>query len=326
MKAKTSVILRISVSAALVSFLIWSMRGHLPRILGTLADTNTILFFLAVFIFIANITVLSVRLKLLFKGEGLKIPYRRVLQLSYIGYFFNNFMPTAVGGDIVKVYYARKETGQTAKSAISVFMDRFVGLFTFVLIATGALFISWETVPDKIKQVVLGFAIVCLTGIAIMANGAIAEFVLKIFSRLKLWNVGELLSKVYRAIREYRNRKWLILTVIGVSLCSQTIYFIIVFLLAKAVGSDIPLKSVFLIMPIVSVISMLPSLGGLGLREGAIVALFGPFMGKDTAFSMSILLLATLLIASLLGSIVYMLAPQFRISGKALSSMESGEG
>ncbi|MEE9499878.1 MAG: lysylphosphatidylglycerol synthase transmembrane domain-containing protein, partial [Candidatus Omnitrophota bacterium] len=226
MKAKISLILRIFISVGLVIFLLWSMRPRFAHIAGTLAKTDSLLFSSAVLSFIITVgLLLSLRLKLLFSGEGLDIPFGRVIQLSYIGYFFNNFMPTAVGGDIVKAYYVYKQTNQKAKSFISVFMDRFVGLFSFVGIAIIALFFSRENIDPVLKKIVLAFALFFIIAFLVVLNSAIAKVILKVLSRLKLWNIGEKLSKVYMAVHEYRNKKSIIRMVIGISAVAQCIYF-----------------------------------------------------------------------------------------------------
>lgn len=323
MKAKFSVILRVVVSAGLIAFLLWSMREHFPRIAGTLARTNLFLFASAVLLFMANVIILSLRLKILLAGEDLPIAFGRVIQLSYIGYFFNNFMPTAVGGDIVKAYYAHKQTKKTAKSFIAVFMDRFIGLFSFVCIAAFALFLSWDKGGLVLKKIVFAFTAAGAAGFVIVLNSAVAKVILKALSKLKFRNLGSRLSKVYTAVHDYRNKKGLILSVIGISIVTQSIYFSVVYLLARSVGADILPTTVFLVMPIVSVVSMLPSLGGLGLREGAIVALFGPMIGAESAFSISILLLATLLAVSLAGAAIYLFAAQFKIKPGELSKLDS---
>jgi uncharacterized membrane protein YbhN (UPF0104 family) len=58
-------------------------------------------------------------------------------------------------------------------------------------------------------------------------------------------------------------------------------------------------------MPIVVFISMVPSIGGLGIREGAIVAFFTPFVGRENAFAVSLLMLASLFFLSVIGGVVY---------------------
>lgn len=323
MKPKFSIVLRVAVSVGLVGFLLWSMRNNFPRIAGTLAHANLLLFSSAVLLFVFNVMILSVRLKLLFTGEGLPIPFGKVIQLSFIGYFFNNFMPTAVGGDIVKAYYAHRQTGQTAKSFISVFMDRFIGLFTFICLATLALILSWKNIDIGLKKIVLIFAFAGTAIFFIILNGSVAKVVLSMLSKFKLWNIGERISRVYRAAHEYKNKKGIIFAAIGVSLAAQSTYFLVVYLFSKSVGSGLHLGTIFLIMPIVCVITMLPSLGGLGLREGAIVAFFGPLMGTDKAFSMSILLLAMLLVLSLIGGLIYAFASQFKIKKAEIEKLET---
>ncbi|MGB2705582.1 MAG: lysylphosphatidylglycerol synthase transmembrane domain-containing protein, partial [Candidatus Omnitrophota bacterium] len=251
-----------------------------------------------------------------------RIPFGRVIQLSFIGFFFNNFMPTAVGGDIVKAYYANKQTKETAKSFISVFMDRFIGVISFVLLAVFALFLSWANINEMLKKTVLIFALAGTAGLFVILNPAPAKVIFNVLSRLKLWNIGGRLTRAYMAVHEYRKKKALIFAVIGVSLISQSIYFTVVYLLAKSLGANLLLVTVFLVMPIVSLVSMLPSLGGLGLRESALLVLLGPVIGSDNAFSVSILLLATLLILSLIGAAIYVSAAQFRIGRADIAKLE----
>ncbi|MBN1353924.1 MAG: flippase-like domain-containing protein [Candidatus Omnitrophica bacterium] len=324
MKSRFSIFLRIAVSIGLVALLIWGMRDKFPNVIATLTKTNLFMFLLAILLFAFNIAVLlSLRLKLLFDGEMLQIPFGKVSQLSFIGYFFNNFMPTAVGGDIVKAYYVNKHTGQTAKSFISVFMDRFIGLFTFMCIAALAIAVSWSNIDFVLRKFILIF-VVCGIGLFIVIlNDFIAKIILNFLSKFKLWNIGDRLSKIYRAVHEYKNKKGLIISAMIISTLAQSLYFLTVYILARALNVNILMKTVFLLMPIVSVISMLPSIGGLGLREGAIVAFFGPVIGSGDSLSVSILLLAMLLVISILGAVIYVSASQFRIKRTEISKIEA---
>ncbi|MFH1381064.1 MAG: lysylphosphatidylglycerol synthase transmembrane domain-containing protein [Candidatus Omnitrophota bacterium] len=322
MKLKFSTFLRLVVSIGLIVFLVWSMRGNLPHVLKALASMNYVFFAFAIVLFMVNVVLLSLRLNLLFGAEGLKISFGRVVQLTYVGYFFNNVMPSAVGGDIVKAYYANKSTNQTAKSFIAVFMDRFIGFFSFILIALFALLWSWGNIDITIKKIVFTFAFFGFIIFLAALNASVAKPILKLLSRLHLWKIGEKLSKVYKAVHEYRNKKGVMLGVVLISLICQVIYFLIVYILSKSLNINLALKMIFLFMPIVSIVSLLPSLGGLGLREGAIVALFGSIIGNDNAFSISILLLMTLFAISIIGAFIYLFASQFRIKSQEISAIE----
>ena len=323
MKKSLSTALRVLISVGMVAFLVWSMRGSYHQIAGTLAKTSPIIFACAAFLFILNVSLFSMRLKLLLLGEGLRVAYGRVVQLSFIGFFFNNFMPTAVGGDIVKAYYVSRLTKEAAKSFISVFMDRFIGLFSFICIALLALPLAWKSIDGSLRKVVIVFAACGIGAFLVILNDAVAGVILKLLSKFKLMNIGERISKIYRAVHEYKNKKKIILSTIGVSAVSQCIYFTTVYLLIRSLGINLPIGTVFIVMPIVSATSMLPSLGGLGLREGAIVVLLGPIIGTDNAFSVSILLLATLLSISFIGAIIYASASQFRMKPADVSTLKT---
>jgi len=324
MKAKLSVVLRIVISLGMVGFLLWSMRGNFPHIKRTLSQANPVIFLTAILTFMSiSTTLMAARLRMLLKGENLNISFGKVLQLTYVGFFFNNFMPTAVGGDIVKAYYIHKHTHKTKSAFMAVFMDRFIGLFSFVLIALLALLISWNTIIPSLRKIIILMGLAAGCGLIVVVNTSVANFILKALSRFKFLNLGKRISKVYMAVHEYHNKKRVILGVILISILAQCLYFIIVYLLAMSLSANITLLSVFLIMPVVSLVSMLPSLGGLGLREGAILVLFGPLTGNDTAFSISILLLALLLSVSVVGAVIYIFASQFKIKRKDVAELKA---
>jgi uncharacterized protein (TIRG00374 family) len=293
--------------------LLWGMRDHFTGIGATLGKTNRALFFAAILLFVCNVGFLALRLHLLFTGEGLRFSFGKIVQLSFVSYFFNNFMPTAVGGDVVKVYYAARETREGAKSFVSVFMDRFIGLSTYVFIATVMLFILWNDIDIAIKRIVLMCALFGIIAYIVILNARVARFVLAVLSRFKLWNVGQRLSKIYRTVHGYRSKKRIIAAAVAVSLVIQFCYFCVIYLLGTSLDAGLFFGSVCLLMPIVTIASMVPSLGGLGAREGAIVALFGTVIGNDNAFAISLLLLTNLLTVGLIGAGIYACASQFKI-------------
>ena len=83
-----------------------------------------------------------------------------------------------------------------------------------------------------------------------------------------------------------------------------SIYFFVLFL-----GGNVHLIKLFLIVPLVWAISMLPSLNGLGVREGAFVYFLKGDIGADAAFAVSILWLGVIIIYSIIGGILNLLCP-----------------
>ena len=66
-------------------------------------------------------------------GMGLDVPFVEVLRQYFIGIFFSNLMPTAVGGDASKVYYLGQRSGFVQVTA-SVLLDRLLGFAWLALI------------------------------------------------------------------------------------------------------------------------------------------------------------------------------------------------
>ncbi len=305
--------IRFFISISLLGLLLWFMRGKYSEITAQLKQTNLMLFFSASLLFCANIAFITLRLEAILIGENIRMPFVRLMELNYIGYFFNNFMPSAVGGDIVKAYYTGAHTRERAKSYVSVFMDRFIGLFSFAFIAFITVLLSWKTIVNPaIKKAVLIFVALCVFAAIISLNVKIAKVISKILSKIRFMDIGDKLTKIYNILHNYRNKKAVLFKTFIISLIAQILYFTVVYILFKSVNLEISFKNILLVMPIVSVISMLPSIGGLGLREGAIVALFGSMVGSEKAFGISILLLATLFLTSVIGGIIYLSGPQFR--------------
>jgi len=315
MNTKKSMYMRVAISAGLLGLLFWIVRGQYGSIFVEIKKTNLALFALALSIYSINVIFCTLRFKTILKGEKIKVPFIRLVELTYIGFFFNNFMPSAIGGDIVKAYYTGKVTRDRAKAYLSVFMDRVSGLFSFAGIGCVALAIGWKTIASPaVKRSVIVFVFMCFLAGLVVLNPAVAGFISRILSKIHFKNIGHKLNKIYKMLHDYRNRKMILARTFAISLFSQVSYFTVVYILFRAVNLEIDYAVVFLIMPLVSVVSLLPSLGGLGLREGAMVALFGPIVGTDMAFGVSVLLFAVLFFISMIGGIIYLVSPQFRMS------------
>jgi len=313
MTQKIGIVVKFVISISLISLLLWLMRGKYSIIINELKNTNLILFFSAFLLFCVNIVFITLRFDALLLGENIRMPFIKLIELNFIGYFFNNFMPSAVGGDIIKAYYTGQSTGKKAKSYVSVFMDRFTGLLSFALIALVATFLSWQTIADNtIKISVLTFAGIVLLLVVVSLNVKIANFLTGFLKKVKVMNLGKKLAELYSIMHNYRNKKALLIKAMIISIIGQIFYFTVVYLLFRSVGLTVPFSLIFLVMPIVSVVSMLPSVGGLGIREGAIVCFFAPMVGTERAFGVSILLLVNLFLISIIGGIIYLSSRQFR--------------
>ncbi len=314
---KILALFRIFISAGLLFMLFWIMRKDVSHIWISLSESNVHLLWIALVLIVFNIVVLAYRMKVIFLGEDLKITLREAVELTLIGCFFNNFMPTAVGGDIIKAHYAANANKERLRSYASVLMDRFIGLYTFLVVAAVALVIDKGrlNVPS-IRTLVFILLFLGVMGVVIVTNGRVARRIGKVLLKIKMLKLGEKLGTLYGIVHDYRNRGKVVVSAFLVSILAQIFYFMMVYVFFAALGKEAGINNIFLIMPVVVFISMLPSVGGIGVREGAMVAFFTPITGRETAFAVSLLGLFSLLLVSFAGGIIYLVWSISGIKGK----------
>jgi hypothetical protein len=234
--------------------------------------------------------------------------------------YFNFFLPSAIGGDVVKVYYLNKETKQLSASASSVFFDRDIGMGGLVLIA---LVTALLAAPGRMKingvPLVPIFALIAVGFLA--ANLAIFyrptyNLLHRLLSLFKMKRVDDRVERLFNSVNVYRNRWGMIAATMVMSLGVQVGCAIVNLLAARAIGiTEAGLADYLVFIPAIGLISMIPiSVGGTGLREASYILMFSSVgVGRPQALALSILWLGVIAITSLPGGIVYIA----RGSGKA---------
>ena len=318
MKKIFSSVLRTSISLALIVILLYIMRDRYGEIISTLKGANISMLMFALSVFFLALCVASFRFELIVKAqENISITFFEAVSLTFIGYFFNNFLPTSIGGDVVKAYHLSKKAKEKTGSFTAVFVDRAIGLLTMIFMAFIALFfVETKSIDTRVKYMIYSITAASFLFMLFMMNRAIARR-FSIFL-LFLRPIEEKLRKLYTAINRYRHHKILMFHSLLISVASQLLFFLSIGIIASSIGSHISVMQILLRMPIISVMSLLPSINGLGLREGSTVLLFGPLIGKENAFAISILWFLVLFVISLLGGLVYALSPQFKVKLKEI--------
>jgi len=222
--------------------------------------------------------------------QKIKLSFLRLYYLWSISLFFNLFLPSAVGGDIAKAYYIAKDSGQKFASVSSVLIDRLFGLLATVSIGFLAYLLARDHIEDpKIGQMIFWAAGIVVTGLMFLLSRRFSKpakaFLLK-FSPVKM---KDIVHRIFSAIDLYRNRRTQFLLLYLYSLIAQVFFVFLVFTLAKSIHIDLPIAIFFLFMPLIALISMIPSIGGLGVREAATVYLFKEYVTLDQAVALSLI-------------------------------------
>ena len=311
------ILLRTLISAAFLGLLFWLIRGDIPQIVQTLKGIHRGLLALSVAISLFSILILARRLQLIFGAEGIPITLAETSNLTYVGYFFNNFLPTSVGGDIVKVMCASRITRHPVKSVTTILMDRIFGMFTFIMIPSASLLFFLKEIKNPLVPTItyslLAVSIFCF--VLLFNRKAARKF--KFIEHFLNWlHIGEKVRKIYDGLHNFKNHKGVVVQAMALSLTGQSINIFVLYVMARALGVHVSVMYFYLLVPVVQLISMLPSLNGLGIREGAYVYFLTPVVGREIATALGILWLGMLFLYSLIGGIIYLVRHDYHVEFK----------
>lgn len=302
--------LRFLCSAAALGLVVAWLRHDLDTAWHLIRHASWWLVAAAVGLYLGAILLISERFRHVLAAYGVRISLALAARLSMIGLFFNNFLPTGIGGDLMKAHCAGSVSRRRTEAYLAVLADRLIGLMTMA--GLGALTILAYRGLDLDRRLLL-------LGVVGISGGAWALWhtprLLAAVSRRWAW-LSRLpaLQRLPELARSSSFTRGRIAIVLLLSLAVQVLSILAVFVLAKGLALPIPLGLLLLVMPIIWLVSLLPSLNGLGIREGAFVYFLGRLAGRDGAFALSMLWLAVITAVSLLGALAYCSSPHHQRS------------
>jgi uncharacterized protein (TIRG00374 family) len=314
---KSLIVLRLTISLGLIVVLFFIVSDRFTDILYRLSNIQYFIFVLSLLCFLLAQVLLAFRFKELLKATGVTFTLAECIRLHLVGIFFNNFLPTSVGGDVVKAYYTGRHSGKKIQSYTIVFIDRVTGLISMIFIGLFVVIFFGRFIEDK--RLISGLLVI--SGIGLFASIFLFS---KRFARsfkflvpvLRYFKIEEKIRSVFEILSGVKGNYKVILLTFFFSIISQIFSNIALWLVAYSIFLDIGILNVFVLFPIIGIVSMLPSLNGLGIREGAIVYFLSPVVGKDGSFSVSIVWFFMLVLTSIIGGIIYATAPEFKVLKK----------
>jgi glycosyltransferase 2 family protein len=318
-KGHVSLVARIAVATAA---LVWVLRGLDWQ---TLKQLSPWYFGLSVLTYAAGQAVNAVRWWLLLRAQRIRIEVWTAVRLFFLGLFYNNVMPGSVGGDLLKAWYVTKHTHRRLEGALSVFVDRAIGLAGMAVMAVFTyLVFVWGRMPvaegaeqaeapgwfSQHRSVVLWVAVALAAGFAaILAHPAGRTRLAHAAARLRAKGVA-VLARVKDAIVLYCSRPGTLLAALGLTFLSQSTVIVAFWLLGRNLGIEARLRYYFVIFPIAWVVGAVPiSVAGLGIVEAGTVGLFTRLTGTPRALATVLALCQRFVwvLASLPGGLVHAL-------------------
>ena len=304
-------LIKIAISVVLIAIVLhaFDVRGvvaHFAKV-----DPATLL--LAVLIALSIALLHTARWVAVLKANRTSLGFKTALQLVLIGHFFNQALPSSVGGDAVRVWCAYRAGLSFGAAANTVIIDRAITLFSLLLLSAAGLPWLFDIVIDPVARWALS-TVIC-AGIA----GFSAFLAMRrLPAAATRWRAVRALLALAALARKVVFSARYALPAILLSIVSFVGFALIVFVLARAMRLDVTLLDCVLLVPPVILITVVPiSIAGWGVREGAMVVAFG-FLSvpASASFAVSVLFGLTLAAASLPGSILWWL------SGYSMKSVE----
>lgn len=286
-------ILKLSISAGLI---FWLCSGFAWQdLLQLISRMDPLWLWAALFWIVASVGISAYKWALIFQAMTIRIPLPFLWRSYWAGLFCNNFLPSSIGGDGLRIYLSGIYAGDLPAGTASVVMERLLATLGLSLAAL----LCYAGFPGRIPYLGLFFG-----GIALLSSGLIflifSPGLLSFLSRR--FHRAARFCSFLQAFREHGERlaknKIVLLQALGWSVVFQFCVVMVNYCIFQALHLEqISFGQVAVLIPATSVAAMLPiGVNGYGTREGAYVALFA-YLGvsgpEAMAASISFALLVT---------------------------------
>ncbi len=247
------------------------------------------------------------RWRIIIAQFGETLPVRPAMRYFFEGQFFNQALPSTVGGDGVRMFRAFRGGLRLETAVNGVILDRVVGLASLILLVALAQPLFYDRIEDQAARG-------AFTGIFAAAAAAVIAllFMSRLPERWHRWAIIRGVVALSRAARQAFLRPAVLAPVVAVSLIGHTLVIGVFYFLAMGLGLAVTFLDCFTLVPAVLLLATIPiSIAGGGLREGAMVAGFALIgVPAGGAAALSILFGLALVLASLPGGVLWLMSAE----------------
>ncbi len=297
-------LLKIVVSVALI---FWIVRGiDLPALAKVLRGAKLGWWAVALVFALAGVLARVARWRTLLNALDVRVPFWELAQIYFIGFLFNNLLPSGLGGDAVRMMELKRHSPRAGDAVTSVLVDRMVGLFGSLSLALVALAFRWNAVPRQLAWVALAAA-VGLAGVLFLLIDTSAYNTLQKIGFVRTLTDLKFARGLFASFQDYSLPT--LARAYGFSLLLSAALIAMNASIGTALGVEIAPVHYLVFVPLASMVLVLPiSFAGLGVRESAYVFLFGQVgVPQEIAFSISLMVYFTgNAIPGLMGGVIYL--------------------
>jgi len=303
-------IIKILVSFFLFGLIIFYV--DLSKVRDTLLQVNIGYYLISIVVQLIVILIGAKRWSFFIFHDNLKINFNMLLRINFMANFFNNVLPSSIGGDALRVFYIYKLGHGGAIAMSSVVIERIIGLSAMVGVASISLIFvelgaNWHNLLKVLIQLLFFFIVTLILLVGWNKSYLILtdnKLVKKFKGNKLVQNLLKLVNKSHIYLRDY----FLILKVFAASVVLHVVQILVFIFIGKSLGLEIDYMYYFTMIPLLILVSSVPfTIGGLGVREVLIVFLFSMVgVSSEYSASVAILFLLTLILSSMPGLLFFM--------------------
>ena len=328
-KYQILIFLKVLIAISLIGVIV--SKVNLDDVWQAFARADKLLIVGAFLLYFVGMCIIALRWKILLAVQGVTAGFFTLVKSMMVAIFFNNFLPSTIGGDAMRAYDTWKMGGGKTQSVSIVFIDRLFGIFTlfiFALLALLATSVEVSYIPNIRLWIIMAVMAGCIGIYILFFQAAVISRYLHRHDQAKPSIILRLLEKIFDVFAVYNGKSGVLFAALGLSVLLQLNVILHYYLLALSLGIAIPLSAMFIIIPVAIVVMMIPvSINAIGIREAIFVTMFGLYGVSNAdalAFSWMSFILITVL--GVIGGLVFMLRKKVTGERNDLAGLSSNSG
>lgn len=310
MKKHLITLAKIAVTVILIAYIFSTVDRK--AVAASLAAANPWLILLALAFYILAIAINSMKWHVLLAALEVRVPFKAVLQFMFVGFFFNSILPANIGGDVMRGYGMARYTDRTADAAVSVVVDRIVGLLAYMSAAAVTAIVVVRLMNHAELQWLFNLALLALAAImaalGVMLSRRLRLLLTRLLQKGPLARLLPLYESVSAALDAYRFCYRALFVAFLYGLAGLMATNVVNWLLFEALGGGVPFVDVMLFNPLIALVLLAPiSVGGHGVIQNAYPLFYGMLgVPEIQALAVSVLMSFIIIVGSLPGGFFWL--------------------
>lgn len=266
MKNIAKLLLRVSITFGLFFYLFYYLIDF-KQLIATIRTAEPFYLICALLFLVLTVLISAWRWKLLLDLKKLSVPYKIVLKENLVGLYFNNFLPTSIGGDVVRFMNIAAYTGKKTMVLASVITERVIGFIALILIANIGVFFLKAGNDHNLTLLASLFSLVFLGVFVVLISRRLNRKVSKILVRFLPNRLQHRVMEFFASFNTYSEQRMEIIKNLLISLLFRLCEGLFVYMIVLSLNIKISYLYALVLYSVVTVIRLAPSINGLGISE-----------------------------------------------------------